>query len=45
MKNLPVLKSFRIKKLFGVHDISIDFKKLTVLVGKNGVGKTTLPMK
>lgn len=42
MNNLPVLKSLRIKKLFGVHDISIDFKMLTVLVGKNGVGKTTL---
>lgn len=34
MNNLPVLKSLRIKKLFGVHDVSIDFKKRTVLVGK-----------
>lgn len=42
MNDNPVLSSLRIKKLFGKHDLSIDFKKLTVIVGKNGVGKTTL---
>jgi ABC-type cobalamin/Fe3+-siderophores transport system ATPase subunit len=42
MNNLPVVSSLRIKKLFGEHDLSIDFQKLTVIVGKNGLGKTTL---
>lgn len=42
MKNKPVISSLQIKKLFGVHDLSIDFQNLTVIVGKNGMGKTTL---
>lgn len=42
MNDIPVVSSLRIKKLFGQHDLSIDFKKLTVIVGKNGAGKTTL---
>jgi len=42
MKDTPVVSSLRIKKLFGTHDLSIDFKKLNVIVGKNGLGKTTL---
>lgn len=42
MNDIPVVSSLRIKKLFGRHDLSIDFKKLNVIVGKNGVGKTTL---
>jgi len=42
MNNLPIVSSLRIKKLFGQHDLSIDFKKLTVIVGKNGMGKTTV---
>lgn len=42
MNDILVVSSLRIKKLFGKHDLSIDFKKLNVIVGKNGVGKTTL---
>lgn len=42
MNKLPIVSSLRIKKLFGQHDLSIDFKKLTVIVGKNGMGKTTV---
>lgn len=42
MKPKPVVSSLIIKKLFGKNDISIHFRWLTVLVGKNGLGKTTL---
>ncbi|HDG1665700.1 TPA: AAA family ATPase, partial [Kluyvera ascorbata] len=42
MKNIPVVSSLRVKNLFGKHDLDISFKQLTVIVGKNGIGKTTL---
>lgn len=42
MKNLPIISSLKIKKLFGKQDLNIDFSNLTVIVGKNGLGKTTL---
>jgi len=38
----PKLKTLRIKKLFGRKDIELHFNDVTVLVGKNGLGKTTL---
>lgn len=42
MKTQPVITSLTIKKLFGEYDVSINFKNLTVIVGKNGIGKTTI---
>lgn len=42
MKTQPVISSLTIKKLFGEHDLRIDFSNLTVIVGKNGLGKTTI---
>lgn len=42
MKFSPFVSSLRIKKLFGEQDLSVDFNALTVIVGKNGLGKTTL---
>lgn len=42
MQNQPLVRSLEIKGLFGTHDLEIEFKKLTVIVGKNGLGKTTL---
>lgn len=42
MKNIPAISSLHIKNLFGEHDLDIDFKNLTVIVGKNGMGKTTI---
>lgn len=40
MSNL--IKSIRIKKLFDEKDISWELKKINVLVGKNGLGKSTI---
>lgn len=42
MNTQTVIKSIKIKKLFGKHDLNIDFEQLTIIVGKNGLGKTTL---
>lgn len=38
----PKLKTLKIEKLFGHKDIELHFNDVTVLVGKNGLGKTTL---
>ncbi|ENT6533253.1 AAA family ATPase [Escherichia coli] len=42
MNNDIKLKRLEITRLFGYKDICIDFKDVTVLVGKNGLGKTTI---
>ncbi|WP_312631213.1 AAA family ATPase [Pantoea piersonii] len=42
MKTQPVITSLTIKRLFGEYDVSITFNTLTVIVGKNGIGKTTI---
>ncbi|MFO6427886.1 AAA family ATPase [Escherichia coli] len=42
MNNNIKLKRLEITRLFGYKDICIDFKDVTVLVGKNGLGKTTI---
>lgn len=42
MNNEKIISSLKVKKLFGEYDIDIDFNEITVLVGKNGLGKTTL---
>ncbi|WP_157825403.1 AAA family ATPase [Rahnella sp. AA] len=38
----PTLKTLKIERLFGHKDIELHFNDVTVLVGKNGLGKTTL---
>lgn len=38
----PTLKSLKISKLFGYKNIEINFNPVTVIVGKNGLGKTTI---
>ncbi|EAY1735632.1 AAA family ATPase, partial [Salmonella enterica subsp. enterica serovar Liverpool] len=42
MAELPIVKHLKIEKLFGYNDININFNAVTVIVGKNGMGKTTL---
>lgn len=42
MKIKPIVTSLKIKKLFGRYDFYSDFNELTVIVGKNGLGKTTI---
>ncbi|WP_336668968.1 ATP-binding protein [Enterobacter asburiae] len=42
MKTSRIIKTLSIVGLFGQYDISIQFSNLTVIVGKNGLGKTTL---
>ncbi|WP_312778702.1 AAA family ATPase [Pseudescherichia sp.] len=42
LPTLPKIKSLRVKGLFGYKDIFLEFKDVTVIVGKNGMGKTTL---
>lgn len=39
--NFP-LQYFSIKKLFGKYDIHIDFDRVNIFVGDNGIGKTTI---
>ncbi|BAH44565.1 hypothetical protein BBR47_35880 [Brevibacillus brevis NBRC 100599] len=40
---LPKIKKFRINKLFGYKNVNIDFDSgVMILVGENGVGKTTI---
>ncbi|MBC8953361.1 AAA family ATPase [Xenorhabdus sp. PB62.4] len=36
------LKKLKIERLFGQKNIELDFKEVNVLVGKNGLGKTTV---
>ncbi|MEI7239077.1 ATP-binding protein [Pectobacterium brasiliense] len=38
----PKIKNLRVKGLYGYKDIFLEFKDVTVIVGKNGMGKTTL---
>lgn len=38
----PKIKNLRVKGLYGYKDIFMEFKDVTVIVGKNGMGKTTL---
>lgn len=38
----PTLKSLKITKLFGYKNIELNFNPVTVIVGKNGLGKTTI---
>ncbi|WP_426507287.1 AAA family ATPase [Serratia proteamaculans] len=38
----PTLKSLKIADLFGYKNITLDFNPVTVIVGKNGIGKTTI---
>lgn len=42
MSNEQIVTSLKVKELFGKYDVDIRFGQLTVLVGKNGLGKTTL---
>lgn len=42
MTGSPQLKTLKISKLFGYKDIELNFQDVTVLVGRNGVGKTTI---
>lgn len=42
MSNEKIVTSLKVKDLFSKYDVEISFGKLTVLVGKNGLGKTTL---
>ncbi|HBH5027669.1 TPA: AAA family ATPase [Escherichia coli] len=42
MTNHIKLKRLNITGLFGYKDICINFKDVTVIVGKNGLGKTTI---
>lgn len=40
---MPLIRSFKISKLFGYKTINIEFKSdYTILVGENGSGKTTI---
>lgn len=38
----PQLKTLKIEALFGYKDIVLDFSDVNVLVGRNGLGKTTI---
>jgi len=42
MNNSRTVKTLKITGLFGQYDVRIEFNDLTVIVGKNGLGKTTL---
>ncbi|EPT0358978.1 AAA family ATPase [Enterobacter cloacae subsp. dissolvens] len=45
MTNLPTppkIRDLRVKGLYGYKDVFLEFKDVTVIVGKNGMGKTTL---
>lgn len=42
MTKSPKLKSLRIQGLYENKDVFLEFKDVTVIVGKNGMGKTTL---
>lgn len=42
MVNSRTVKAIKISSLFNKHDVSVEFNDLTVIVGKNGLGKTTL---
>ncbi|MTC79502.1 AAA family ATPase [Providencia sp. wls1916] len=38
----PKIKNLRVNGFYGYKDIFMEFKDVTVIVGKNGMGKTTL---
>lgn len=42
MKNSRIIRRLKIEGLFGQYNVNIEFNNLTVIVGKNGLGKTTL---
>lgn len=42
MNNSRTVKTLKITGLFGQYDVRVEFSDLTVIVGKNGLGKTTL---
>ncbi|MEL5590904.1 AAA family ATPase [Serratia ureilytica] len=42
MATSPQLKRLKIENLFGYKDIELDFSDVNVLVGRNGLGKTTI---
>ena len=42
MATSPQLKTLKIESLFGYKDIELDFSDVNVLVGRNGLGKTTI---
>ena len=43
MRNLTVIKTISIKKLFGVYDVELQLDNIiNIYVGENGIGKTTI---
>ncbi|KEY58159.1 AAA family ATPase [Serratia sp. DD3] len=42
LPKFPKIKNLMVKGLHGYKDIFLEFKDVTVIVGKNGMGKTTL---
>ncbi|MEG5910517.1 AAA family ATPase [Enterobacter mori] len=42
MATSPQLKTLKIESLFGYKDIELDLNDVNVLVGRNGLGKTTI---
>lgn len=42
MKNSRIISALKIEGLFGQYDVNITFNDLTVIVGKNGLGKSTI---
>ncbi|CAX58633.1 conserved uncharacterized protein [Erwinia billingiae Eb661] len=42
LPKFPKIKNLRVKGLYGYKDIFLEFKDVTVIIGKNGMGKTTL---
>ncbi|MDD4156399.1 MAG: AAA family ATPase [Candidatus Cloacimonetes bacterium] len=39
----PIIKRFKIKKLFGIYDVNIPFtQNVNIFIGENGLGKTTI---
>ncbi|WP_431622963.1 AAA family ATPase [Enterobacter cloacae] len=42
MKNSRIIRRLKIEGLFGQYNVNIELNDLTVIVGKNGLGKTTL---
>ena len=38
----PLLRSVHLENFKGVHAMTVDFERLTVLVGPNAIGKTSI---